>query len=288
MKTKWYLTILGVASVILVTWNILNSWRGQQIWATKTSTENDIEDQFYFLPKRLTDCDDLFKSRRGKAFKYPASYDSMKRDFLAHLQLVLKKNKIKRLTDGHTGNYEVQAKTNYVLANSSSTKTVCETGFNAGHSTLQWLTGSTTATVYSFDYGSHVYGKSMASYLQSKFPGRLHMIWGNSFKTVPAFIRKNPDVRCDLIVVDGGHSYKNAYADLSNMRTLAKLGHTIFIVDDVDCRPAIGVKRAWDQFYREWHIEEVFRCNFFTKRQKGFAVGRYFGNRTRGITSHAV
>ena len=238
--------------------------------AVQNASGNDVEDLFYFVPKGLTKCDSLFMTTKGQAFKYPDFYHSMKEEFLSHLRMLA--NMKMPVAEGHTGNYPEQFRAYYALANSSHTQTICETGFNAGHSTFQWLTGSTTAKVYSFDLGNHKYARHMASYLQSKFPRRLRMIWGDSTKSIPDFIETNPDVKCDLIIVDGGHSYRIAYADLSNFRKLAKPGHSVVIIDDISKSKGAEVNRAWDQFSKDWHIKDRFRCHFRTG--KGFAVAQ--------------
>ena len=280
------LVISAMVFVVYVAWQA--TIRGQvkqppeqsakQAPLTQTTPKNAIEDRFYFIPSGTDSnlCSNLFTTTRGQAFKYPASYHLTRTEFLDHLGKVLDNLKMKLMTDGHIGIYPLQAKTYYALANSSLTKTVCETGFNAGHSTLQWLTGSTAAKVYSFDIGSHPYSKLMASYLQSKFPGRLQMIWGDSFKTIPKFLESNPGVTCDLMVVDGSHSFKHAHADLNNFRKVAKPGYSVAVADDVNA-PNSPVYLAWKKFSKDWLIEERFTCRFSAPSPKGFAVGRYLG-----------
>ena len=61
---------------------------------------------------------------------------------------------------------------------------------------------------------THVYARPMAQYLNETFPGRLYVHFGDSTVTVPQFIRENPNFRCDFILVDGGHTYEVAKADL--------------------------------------------------------------------------
>ena len=72
--------------------------------------------------------------------------------------------------------------------------------------------------------------------------GRLSLIIGDSTDTVPAFTRAHPDFRCDILLVDGGHTLGIARADLLNMRMLARgrgrggsgqQGH-ILLVDDTE------------------------------------------------------
>lgn len=104
--------------------------------------------------------------------------------------------------------------------------TICEVGFNAGHSSLMWLLLSTTSNVLAFDLGEHGYAKSAAKYLQTRFgSNRISVTFGDSRETLPQFRGT-----CDVVFVDGGHSYDVAYSDITN---LAEPG-TLLIVDDIN------------------------------------------------------
>ncbi|ELU18391.1 hypothetical protein CAPTEDRAFT_227627, partial [Capitella teleta] len=129
------------------------------------------------------------------------------------------------------------------LAQLPFVKTICETGFNAGHSALIWLTANVDAEVYSFDMGEHEYAKKMAKHLQDKYPGRLMVTWGDSTKTLPQFKRDHPEVNCDLIVVDGGHTVPVATADFSNLRNLAS-DTNIVVFDDYPSERSLGPRLA--------------------------------------------
>ena len=50
------------------------------------------------------------------------------------------------------------------MAQDESVHTICETGFNAGHSSLIWLLANPTAKVYSFDLGEHDYSRPAAAW----------------------------------------------------------------------------------------------------------------------------
>ena len=174
--------------------------------------------------------------------------------------------------EGHSADSPELTRMYLSIVNTSSfIRTVCETGFNAGHSSLSWLTGNVHTHVYSFDLGKHQYSRPMATYLQAVFPGRLKVTWGDSNVTIPAFTKQHPDVQCDLIVVDGGHSYFMANADLSNFRHLASKVH-LLIVDDYHNKPI--VKKAWIQNVKSGKVQEFFRCAT-SDSPKGFVVGRY-------------
>lgn len=86
------------------------------------------------------------------------------------------------------------------------------------HSTALWLTANPLSTVYSFDLfeNSNFQGSfkaTLAGYLQSRFPGRLHLYRGNSLATVP----HSNFPPCDLVHIDGKHTYENTMLDFMNL-----------------------------------------------------------------------
>ncbi|CAN0191442.1 unnamed protein product, partial [Ectocarpus fasciculatus] len=106
-------------------------------------------------------------------------------------------------------------------------RTICEVGFNAGHSSLNWLLNSHPSTrVLAFDLGAHEYVGAARDFLQAVFPGRLELVLGDSIETVPAHTAadaaagRDPRV-CDLVFVDGNHSEEGTYADLVNFAAKA-------------------------------------------------------------------
>ena len=109
------------------------------------------------------------------------------------------------------------------MASLKFVRTVCETGFNYGHSSFNYLTANDKAVVHSFDIGSHPYTKHMADYLSAKFPGRFFIHYGDSAASLPEFVQKNPDIRCNLIFVDGWHSYPVAKSDLENFMKITAM-----------------------------------------------------------------
>jgi len=120
----------------------------------------------------------------------------------------------------------------YRVAAAPDIRTVCETGFNAGHSAALWLTANAAAHVHSFDlFGPRASGTRTAALLQSRFPGRLTVHKGDSVRTVP--IATLPP--CDLVHVDGRHDYEHTVLDALNL--LAKASpHALFLFDD-QCDP---------------------------------------------------
>ena len=96
--------------------------------------------------------------------------------------------------------------------------------------------------------------------VRSYFGARFQPILGNSRVLVPDFGRKNNGTlrrACDVLLVDGDHSYAGAYADLINMRQLAKPG-AVLLIDDLDEGPGPALQRA----EREGVVEVLERRMF--------------------------
>ncbi|KXS11560.1 hypothetical protein M427DRAFT_60577 [Gonapodya prolifera JEL478] len=72
------------------------------------------------------------------------------------------------------------------------------------------------STLFSFDLPHRDYGPPARAHVNRTFPGRFYITDGDSTVTLPRFREANADLRCDLIHVDGGHSYEVAIADLRN------------------------------------------------------------------------
>ena len=137
--------------------------------------------------------------------------------------------------EGHSGENVPQQKFYRSLGRQPFVSTICEIGFNAGHYALNWLSAKPGNKLISFDLGWHSYTRPHADFLKRTFPGQMFNIFGNSTLTVPAFHRMHPDVNCDVLVVDGGHSFKDAAIDIGNMMFLANRFFNVMIMDDINC-----------------------------------------------------
>jgi hypothetical protein len=160
------------------------------------------------------------------------------------------------------------------MAQDESVHTICETGFNAGHSTLVWLLANPTAHVYSFDLGQYAYTTAAAAFLKQKFPDRFTLTVGDSTQTLPKFVLDHPDVRCDLAVVDGGHMYEVASADLLNMQALSSAVARV-VVDDTPCAVSwcLGPALAWAGMIKQNRVVET--RNQPMGPYRGFVVGHF-------------
>ena len=161
------------------------------------------------------------------------------------------------------------------LASLPFVKTVCETGFNAGHSTLVWLSAKPDIHVYSFDLGAHAYAKPMAQFVTKRFPGRLRITWGDSKTTLPKFHQEHPDVKCDLAIVDGGHTTAIANADFDNFRQMVNRDN-IVVMDDYPSGVTYfqqGLGAVWEKKKRMYQLLEIFQCSYGAKSMRGFSIG---------------
>ena len=116
---------------------------------------------------------------------------------------------------------------------------ILEIGFNAGHSALLFLTGAADSIVDVFDLGEHAYTRKCFEYLQSQFPGRLHlpMGWGDSQVLLPQYVVKimgTPEATYRLVHIDGSHDVEDVRNDILYSRFLLRnCGGPELIIDDV-------------------------------------------------------
>jgi Methyltransferase domain len=178
--------------------------------------------------------------------------------------------------DGHSGRVPLETLALHYFASRPSVHTVCETGFNAGHSTFNFLTANRRLVVHSFDISSHGYSKPIADKLSSMFPDRFFYHIGDSRQTVPQFIAANPQVTCSIINIDGGHTTPVAFADVTNFASVADLKNGAVIVFDDYPSPAHSA--AWDRAKLLGYIEEVASCLFPPRGPLAFAPGFAFGS----------
>jgi predicted O-methyltransferase YrrM len=155
---------------------------------------------------------------------------------------------------------------------SSRALRVAQVGFNSGHSAAAMLSSSSQVHVTSFDLGDHRYTVSAARWINRRFPGRHELVVGNSVQTVPGYTL-TASSRFDLVIIDGGHLYEQALADLCNCASLALSG-AIVIMDDIGSNGwGDGPKRAWKQAIADGLVEEI---RIYEDPAGGkFAVGRY-------------
>lgn len=125
---------------------------------------------------------------------------------------------------------------------------VGEIGFNAGFSSLAFLSAGTDVKVVSFDIGCHEVVAPAKEFVDARYPGRHELVLGDSAESVPEYRRQHPETSFDLVFIDGGHEYEQAREDISTMRALSHPG-THVVIDDLT--PWFwwgeGPTRAWTE-----------------------------------------
>ena len=144
------------------------------------------------------------------------------------------------------------------LVRRSNARLVGEIGFNAGFSSLAFLSADPGVRVISFDIGQHDVVRHAKEFLDGVYPGRHELVIGDSTLTVPRYAAANPSVSFDLVFIDGGHSYETVAADIVNLRSMSRLGTSV-VIDDLT--PWLwwgeGPTRAWIQAIREQRIVQI-------------------------------
>eukprot|EP00966_Prymnesium_polylepis_P094931 2198322-Prymnesium_polylepis.1 len=107
--------------------------------------------------------------------------------------------------------------------------TICEVGFNAGHSAVVLLGANPSARLEAFDLFSQPHSADCLDYVSRRFPGRVAPHRGPSQRTVPTASLRAP---CDLVIVDGRHEFEAVLEDLANLQRHAAPG-ALYLFDDV-------------------------------------------------------
>jgi hypothetical protein len=153
---------------------------------------------------------------------------------------------------------------------------LAQVGFNAGHSTAIWLASNPTVQVRSFCLLDRSWSAGAVRVLQDMFPGRLSVFKGDSAKSIPRWSAANPDFVCDLIHIDGAHSYVHVVADFINLRAHAR-SHSLFMFDD-QCDPQdCGSNK--DAPYLSSFLCTLATCDLVSARMLSPLVGFYNGTR---------
>jgi hypothetical protein len=200
--------------------------------------------------------------------------ESRLESLLNELEATVKANET--VLEGHVeavGELAKQANAYDAWIDKPGVRTICETGFNAGHSALRFLSQS-KANVIEFDDASHKYALPAAKFLSTKFPGRMMMVWGDSKTKVPEFHGKHPNTMCDIIIVDGGRDFSTTYEDLGNFAQMASRKH-VLALDDTPCSAGycMGPAQAWRELVEDGCIEEDQAIPMGPDR--GFTTGRF-------------
>lgn len=160
------------------------------------------------------------------------------------------------------------------LASQPWVNNICEIGFNAGHSAVLLLSSNPKARLFEFDLGKMDYSAAATDFVRRTFGDRFSITFGNSTVTLPAFAEANPDMKCDLMIVDGGHQFGVSRADIANFQALANPSRHLLIVDDTRCTReiCIGPERAWREAVGAGVVRQLERSG---DDIQGWSLGNY-------------
>lgn len=74
----------------------------------------------------------------------------------------------------------------------------------------------------------------VSNHLKNDFGYNIEMHWGDSASTVPEFVRAYPNVKADIIFIDGNHSPEGLRSDIRNCLRLISRGGLILVDDTKD------------------------------------------------------
>ena len=161
-------------------------------------------------------------------------------------------------------------------------QTVCELGFNAGHSALLFLETLPQARVYSFDLCDGPWTLRNADHVATSYPDRFELMMGDSAETIPAFAWRG--IQCDVVFVDGSKDAEHRRADMALFRKFAH-NKTVVLLDEVSSSacirgsaPCVGNYSAITEMYTSLVRDEqlfVHECIDTITEDDSFCVGAF-------------
>lgn len=143
------------------------------------------------------------------------------------------------LTMGHTAQVPLQvASLRSLVEDKEASKdqaagdTICEIGFNAGHSAVAWLE-ATHARLVEFDLLGLPYSHASRAFVEQRYPKRATFHVGDSKTSVRSYaqaVLNGTASACDIWLVDGDHGI-GAKVDLFNALASSHAG-TMIVADD--------------------------------------------------------
>lgn len=143
----------------------------------------------------------------------------------------------------------------YAVAELGKPKNYLEIGVRRGRSACMVAAASPETAIFGFDLWQENYANNdnpgarlvASELLKVGHKGVCTFVDGDSHKTVPEFFAQNPDVKFDLITVDGDHSLTGAWDDLVTVVSRLSVGGVI-VFDDIDNPYCPGLLEVWDRF----------------------------------------
>lgn len=139
-------------------------------------------------------------------------------------------------------------------ANDTRVETICEIGFNAGYSAINFLIANEKARLISFDILLNPYTPAAIRSVHGLFPNRkIIVIGGDSTYSIRSAIDAGlfDQHKCNLIFIDGGHTREVLLNDLYYADLMANQTYNRVIVDDLEN----------EVLYRIWEDLDPSRTN---------------------------
>ena len=175
----------------------------------------------------------------------------------------------------------------YSIARNPCIKTICEIGFNTGHSALLWLIANPNATIVEFDLFVHPYSTLGENFIRSNLAlnsSRLSIHKGDSKIVVKDFYERNPNFKCDLLSVDGSHDYADAVEDVSNMMKLANPEWNALLIDDTNCHASYCVDAVIAEHVRRGNVK-ILKGIQLQKGMRGVTLLHYLHDAIVNVTN---
>lgn len=144
---------------------------------------------------------------------------------------------------------EFQVRRMLSLARLPGMRTYCEIGMNGGHSTAAMLEANANLIVHSWDLMKFKYSRPVTDLLRTRFGHRVNFHAGDTRRTLTASVF---NVTCDLILVDGDHTFEGALRDMRRLKAFAT-PQSIVVVDDIALPPG----QALDQLVRHGTLHRL-------------------------------
>lgn len=146
---------------------------------------------------------------------------------------------------------------NKKLKNYENIHSILEIGFNAGHSAENFFEHCPNLeTFLSVDIWYHPYAPYAAHYFQNTYHDRFIPLIGNSLQTIPEYHEEFPNIKFDLIFIDGNHAYEYCLQDILNCYRLAHEKTHLWIDDYHDQNVKAATQAALDMGVIE--IENIY------------------------------
>lgn len=163
----------------------------------------------------------------------------------------------------------------------SGWRTICEAGFNAGHSAIMWLQ-MTDANLVEFDAAMLPYHQGSRSFLEAVYPQRISFHIGNSRVTYfdhAAVVARGEHATCDLSFIDALHIGRGPHRDLRNALTASNDGAEAGWLFADDCTNRFPeVRKAFAGLARDGSVQSNYTRSWvrmpFPAGLKGWCYGK--------------